>query len=147
MRAAVAAMLLLPIGWLLMPRHAGWSYPSALAVALLAGVATTGRTVGEVRLLYVGVVPSARKVEYLSIYCAWVGLLSGLGPLIAGQILDLGRGTEARLLGLRLDPYTPLFLISIALLAAAVALLGRVQVSPPQAAIDGQPAPNREVRT
>jgi MFS family permease len=150
MLSGIALMLLLPLGWLLMPRHAPGSYPAALAIAFLAGIAGAGRSVSEMRLLYVSIVPPERKIEYLSLYCAWVGFINGLGPLIAGQILEHGRGFEYRLLSLRLDAYGPLFVVSLLLLLAGLLVVREIQVDglePRRNAVSLSPSSSTEQRT
>jgi len=63
----------------------------------------------------------------MALYYAWFGVASGGGPLLAGQILNLSQDIRARLGVFVVDPYTPLFAMSLALLAAGVVAVSRVR--------------------
>ncbi|MFH1570555.1 MAG: MFS transporter, partial [Gemmatimonadota bacterium] len=84
---AMGLMVLLPVCWLVLPRHHELSFVAGLGAAALAGIASTGYWICDQRLLYVGIVPPARRTEYMAVYYAWIGLVGGLGPLLAGAAL------------------------------------------------------------
>ena len=63
-----------------------------IAIACFGGAATTGWWIADQRLLYVEIVPPERRTEYLALYYAWIGLVGGCGPLIAGPVLDAAQG-------------------------------------------------------
>ncbi len=112
---------LLPICWLLMPRHSPFSLPVALAIAVLQGSADMGWLIGSGRLLFVRVVPSEKKSDYMAVYYAWAGITGGISQLMGGRALDLFQGLSGQVAGLTLDPYVPLFLAG--LIAPLVSLL------------------------
>jgi hypothetical protein len=116
-------MALLPLLWMAMPRQEDLSFPLALAISGLAGIATTGWWVADQRLLYVQIVPPAKRTEYMAVYYAWIGLVGGCGPLIAGPLLDHFQHLRGTWGPLTVDAYTPLFAGSHALLACALGLL------------------------
>jgi hypothetical protein len=120
MLLGLSASSVIPLAWLLVPHNAMLSSPVAIAVAFLAGLSSAGWSVGSLRLLFNNIVPPEKKMEYLSIHYAWAGLMGGLGPLLAGVILDLFRVTGPRAFGIALDPYTPLFLLSFIMSAVSV---------------------------
>lgn len=112
--------LLLPLAWFFMPRNSSVSAYLAMLIAFVAGAATLGWQISWRRYLYVNATPSDKKSPYLAVYYAWFGLVSGLGLLLAGQILNLTGDIEAELGVLTIDPYTPLFALSLFLLAAGL---------------------------
>jgi MFS family permease len=124
---ALSLMLLLPIWWLAMPRHHPLSFVLALAGSAVLGVASAGWLVGDQRLLYVNVVPFAKRTEYMALLYAWMGLVGGIGPIVAGASLDLLGGFRASWWVLSLEAYTPLFIACLLLLSAGFLVLSRVQ--------------------
>jgi MFS-type transporter involved in bile tolerance (Atg22 family) len=124
---ALYMMILPPVIWLLIPRNSGLSFVIALAAAALAGMAAAGWLVGDQRLLYVNVVPVAKRTEYMAVFYAWMGLVGGFGPLVAGAALDFFQGIGGSILTLTIDPYTPLFLTSIGFLSAGAVILSRLK--------------------
>lgn len=125
--ASLACTLGLPLGWLAMPRHSAASMYVALAIGALWGFLSLGYYIGADRQLFVNVVPQEKKASYLAVYYAWVGLFGGLGPLLAGRALDLTHDLHGSVLMLPIDPYTPLFLWTCALLLAGILLLRRMK--------------------
>jgi MFS family permease len=117
----------LPILWLLMPRNSPYSLYLALAVALLQGLVNTSWNIGAARLLFVSVVPAAKRSEYLAIYYAWIGIIGGISQLLGGWLLDLFAGLSGRWLFLTIDPYFPLFVISLVLPLASIWLFRPVR--------------------
>ena len=106
--------LLLPVLWAVMPRGSPWSLPIALGISLLQGIATTGWSIGSGRLLFVSIVPAEGKMEYLSQYNAWTGLLSGAGSILGGTLLVYFASRQFAFLGRGIDSYTILFAIGFA---------------------------------
>jgi HEAT repeat protein/MFS family permease len=115
--------LFLPLAWLLMPRALPISLPVALAIALFQGFGDMGWGIGSARLLFVSVVPSARKGDYLALYYTWIGVVGGASQLLGGRILDLSEQLRGRLLIFPVDPYTPLFVAGLLLTAVSILLL------------------------
>jgi HEAT repeat protein len=120
MQFSLSLMLLLPLAWFFMPRHSPVSAPVAMAIAFVAGVTTLGWQISWLRYLYVNATPRERKMSYMAIYYAWFGLVSGGSPLLAGQILNLSQDIGAESGMLVIDPYTPLFILSLVMLGAGV---------------------------
>jgi len=123
MQFNLGLMLLLPLAWFGMPRHSPSSAPLAMAIAFLAGVATLGWQISWLRYLFVNATPPGIKMSYMAVYYAWFGIASGSGPLLAGQILKLSQDVRAEVGVFAIDPYTPLFALSLALLAAGVVVV------------------------
>lgn len=119
--------LLLPIGWMLMPRHSEWSLLVALLIAISQGIADMGWGIGSARLLYVNVVPPERKADYMAIYYAWIGLLGGISQIGGGATVDLFQSLLGQTTLPYLDPYTPLFLAGLAMAATSILILRRVR--------------------
>jgi MFS family permease len=115
--------LFLPLAWLLMPRGTLISLPVALGIALFQGVGDMGWAIGSARLLFVSIVPSARKGDYLALYYTWIGLVGGGSQLLGGRILDLAQQLRGQLLVIPLDPYTPLFMGGLLFTAVSILLL------------------------
>jgi len=95
MQFSLGLMLLLPVAWWLMPRHSPASAPVAVGIAFVAGAATLGWQISWLRYLFVKATPRERKPSYMAVYYAWFGLASGLGPVLAGQILNLSQDVGA----------------------------------------------------
>lgn len=122
----VLLRVLVVVGWLIMPRFTPLSLYAALAIAFMQGVADVGWGVGSARLLYVSVVPPARKADYMALYWAWTGLVGGLSQLGGGRIVELSQGIDGQLGFLKLDPYLPLFLLGLLLPIVAIVLFQRI---------------------
>jgi len=82
MLSGVLLRILLPICWLFMPKDSPWSLYAALGIAFLQGVANMGWGIGSARLLFVTVVPTDKKSDYMALYYAWIGVIGGLSQLI-----------------------------------------------------------------
>jgi len=124
---ALVLNLLIPVGWLLLPRQAphvvGWC-----AVLYLAyGAAASGVGIGAGRLLFNGVIPPEQNTAYTAIYYAWMGLTGGTAPLLAGALLS-ACGRHAGAPGaLAVDGHAVLFGVSLVLLALGWWFYGRVR--------------------
>ena len=123
---SVCSLSLIPLIWLLVPSQAASSDLIAIAVAVLAGLTSAGWSVGSVRLLFNSIVPPEKKTDYLSLHYAWAGLMGGIGPLVAGGLLDTLKSNGLHLGGVTLDGYTPLFIAGFVLSIASVYFLARV---------------------
>lgn len=126
MLCTMAMMCLLPVAWIAMPRQSLWSFPCALAIAFVGGAASAGFFVAKFRMLYVGLVPSDRKTSYMAVYYAWVGLIGGCGPILAGWTLEIFKGLEERIWIFTVDAYAPLFMAVLGLLAVSIGLTFRI---------------------
>ena len=123
MRSGAAMLAVLPLLLWLIPRHSWLSLYFALGISLLQGVAGVGWVIGAGRLLHVTLAPPAKKVGYMALYAAWIGIVAGLSQLAGGRILDMTQGLSAQAGYFVLDPYTPLFLIGAILTVAGQPVL------------------------
>ncbi len=124
--AALYLLLACPLIWLFMPRQQALGFVVAGLASTVLGIASAGFTVADQRLLYVDVVPDERRTEYMAVYYAWMGLLGGLGPLLAGYSLDHLQGLSRSWFVIPLDPYSPLFLTALVLIAVGTLFLARL---------------------
>jgi HEAT repeat protein/predicted MFS family arabinose efflux permease len=129
MLSGIAVRLVLPVAWLLMPRHSPLSLAVALAIAFFQGLAAMGWAIGSARLLFVSIVPPDKKADYMALYYAWIGVAGGLSQLAGGWILQLSRNLSGQFLAVVVDPYTPLFLLGLTLPVVALLVLRRIRLS------------------
>ncbi|HUM70322.1 MAG TPA: MFS transporter, partial [Chloroflexota bacterium] len=127
MLSGVLLRVMLPVCWLFMPKGSPYSLYVALGIAFLQGVANMGWGIGSARLLFVSVVPPAKKSDYMALYYAWIGVMGGLSQLMGGWILDLSGDLAVDLGMVQINPYTPLFLLGITLPLTSLFFLRRVQ--------------------
>lgn len=125
--SGVHVMALVPVCWMLVPRQSEWSNPVAMVLVFLGGMATAAWAVSRMRLLYVNVVPSRHKTEYMAVYFALVGLATGTGRLCAGATVEFCKGLSGKFLVFELDAYTPIFVVSFVLMLVGMVLLRRVR--------------------
>jgi len=127
--AVSSAYLMVPpaLFYLMMPRHHPLSFLLAAVATMVMGVASAGRAVGDIRLLYVDVVPPTKRTEYMAVYYAWIGVIGGLGPVVAGMALDLLRNLKGSWSIISLDPYTPVLVACLPLLLVGALALSRVR--------------------
>ncbi|HJR79449.1 MAG TPA: MFS transporter [Anaerolineales bacterium] len=116
-------IITLPVLWYILPRESALSLPAALGISFFQGVANSGWGIGSGRLLFVSIVPSESKAEYLSQYNAWMGLLSGLGSILGGVLLQSFSSLQTTVFTLRIDSYSVLFGIGFFLSLIAALLL------------------------
>jgi len=127
MLSGLCMLLALPVLWFLMPAHSVWSLGVAMAIALLLGMASQAWGTGFSRYLYVTAVPPESRTAYMPIFYAWAGLTAGLAPLLAGWFLDRWADLNFTVAFLRVTPFTPLFAVCVALLAAGIMIMSRVR--------------------
>jgi len=125
--SGLALMLLVPLGWLLVPADSPWSFSLAMGVSLLGGLAGQGWNIGWNRYLFVTAVPTDKKTLYMPVHYAWSQLVAGAGPLAAGLLLDRSAELGSKLSFIQISPHTPLFLLSLFLLLLAVVLVSRMR--------------------
>lgn len=116
----IMLLMLMPVLWWLMPRNTPLSLLIALAIAFGQGVANLGWGIGATKLLFVSIVPAAKKMDYLALWFAWAGITAGVSQVAGGWVLDAAQGLAGEFYGLQLDPYLPLF--AIGLLAPLISL-------------------------
>lgn len=120
MMSGLIIRLLLPVLWFVMPQHSEWSLPFALGIAVLQGIGDVGWAIGSARLLFVNVVPAAQSTEYMALYYALAGLITGTSQMLGGRALDAMAGFSVQIGSWQLDQYT--VLMALALLLTAVSL-------------------------
>lgn len=118
----------LSLWWYLMPRGTGFSFPVALGIALLQGMAGSGWGIGSGKLLFVSIVPMQNRASYLSEYNALMGLIGGVSSLLGGGLLDALSGLQTQLFGLPIDSFSILFAIGLALPLLSVFILRSIKV-------------------
>ena len=127
MLSGMYLLAVLPIFWLLMPRHAALSLPVAMGVALLQGLIALGWSIGSTRQLFVNLVPPEHKSDYMALNYAWMGAVGGLSQVLGGRLIDLSKGLTGQILFLPLDPYTAMFAAGIVLPVVGAVLLSRIR--------------------
>ena len=128
MQVSLVLLILLPISWMFLPRHDPASAVLAMGIAFIMGIATLAWQISWTRYLYVNAVPEHNRTAYLAVYFAWLSLVIATGPLLAGRILEFTSVIEPHRIGLlHIDPYTPLFLISIFLFVATIVIVPRLK--------------------
>jgi hypothetical protein len=114
---------ILPILWFIMPRGSPVSFAVALGISFVQGVASSGWSIGSGRLLFVSIVSGEHKTEYLSQYNAWTGLLSGLGSILGGFLLQAFATLKSSVFSLNIDAYAILFALGVLAVAICVMLM------------------------
>ncbi|MBI2441860.1 MAG: MFS transporter [Lentisphaerae bacterium] len=121
-------MIFLPLMFFALPRGSAWTMSAAIMTYLFLGVASNGLTVGGNRYFYAGVIPvNERSQAYYSVHYTWLGLAAGLGPPLAGAVLDWSQGLERVARWPHVDQFAPLFALSLVMLLAAFPVLSRVR--------------------
>jgi len=120
MMSGLIIRLLLPIFWFLLPQNSVWSFPIALGIAVLQGIGDVGWAIGSARLLFVNVVPSNQSMEYMALYYALAGVITGLSQMLGGRLLDALGTLHMQLGTFRIDQYTVLMVSAFLLTAAGL---------------------------
>lgn len=124
---SAALFVLIPLGWLLLPRQIPNAAVWCAALYFLLGIASSGVAIGAGRLLLSGVIPQESNTAYWAIYYAWSGGIGGLAVLLTGVILSACAGWQTRLGTVTLDGHSLLFILALVLLAAGWWLYGQVR--------------------
>ncbi len=119
---------LLPLCFFLIPRNSELSLPIALGIWFIWGIFEIAWAIGSGRMLYVNVVPTEKKTEYMAVYYASIGLIGGISQIGSGSLLDLFSGISGNFLGIELDAFAPLFFMAILLNVFAIIFFSRVKV-------------------
>ncbi|HRW09783.1 MAG TPA: HEAT repeat domain-containing protein, partial [Caldilineaceae bacterium] len=127
MLLGIGLRMLIPLALIFIPRGLPISLYIAIGISLMQGIADMGWGIGSTRILYVSVVPPEKKSDYMALYFAWIGVLGGISQLAGGQILNLTSGLSGNLGPFPLDPYTPLFLSGIFLMAVSLPVARRMK--------------------
>jgi len=124
MISSVGVMVFLPVLMCAIGKDTPHAVPAGVAVASLWGVASAGWGLSLFRHLYVSVMPADRKTQYTAVFYAWIGVVGGCGPLVAGAALDALAERSGSWWVFTISQYTPVFLSGSVLLVAAMILLG-----------------------
>ena len=131
MLSGLYVKILMPIAWLVMPRHSPLSLPVALIISMVNGSADIAWAIGSARLLYVRVVPPEKRAEYMAVYYAAIGLIGGLSQVLGGRALDYTQHLSGQFLIFTIDPFFPLFVFGLILTVISIILFNRVQADSP----------------
>lgn len=93
---------------------AGLGITVVALLGFLGGIAGNAVGIGAGRLLFTGVVPPEKSVAYTAVCYSWCGLIGGLAPLLAGGTLSLVGSAKPQGGPAMFEPYTVLFLLSLA---------------------------------
>ena len=124
---STAVLMLLPLGWLLLPRQIPHVVACCAMLYFLYGVAANGMAIGSGRLLFNGVVPPDRSTAYMSIQYAVGSCFSGVAVLVAGALLSACGGWHTRICAVAVNGNSLLFLLAVLFLAAGCWMYGRVR--------------------
>ncbi len=127
MMIGLSIRLLLPVLWFLLPHNSPLSLPMALAIAMLQGFGDVGWAIGSARLLFVNVVPAAQSMEYMALYYALAGVITGFSQLLGGKVLDALSGFHLQIGSFQVDPYSVLMLIAFLFTAFGLWIFSRVR--------------------
>lgn len=120
--SSLGLLLIPPLGWLLIPLQSAASVWVAGGIFVVAGVASVGYSLGTGRQLYVTLIPHKMRTQYMSVYCAWIGVTGGCGQVLAGLSMDLLPKMSGQWGFLRFNDYTPLFAFSLLMIVLGLSL-------------------------
>lgn len=124
---ALVLTLALPVAWLVFPRHTSHLLLGCALLYLAQGVAGNGVLIGGGRLLLNGVIPPPKSTAYTALYYAWMGLVGGAAPLLAGVLLQACGSWQCRCALLTVDGFALLFALAFLLIGAGTFWCGRVR--------------------
>ncbi|MBI1297411.1 MFS transporter [bacterium] len=121
--------LSLPLLWLGMPQNSEVSLYFAAGIALFQGIADMGWGIGSARLLYVSVVPTEKRSDYMALYNAWTGIAGGISQIVGGQILafTLALGLSGQFWIFEINAYFPLFALGIVLPLLSIVIMNSIR--------------------
>lgn len=124
--SALGIGLLLPVGWVLLPRQISNPVIWCGLLYFVYGVIANGSSIGAGRLLFNGVIPPEKSTSYTAIYYAWMGLTGGIAPLLAGGILSFSARMQARIGMVVFDGHSILFILALVLMLYGLVQYGHV---------------------
>lgn len=125
--STAAMILLVPLGWLLLPQQISHAVAWCAVLYFVNGVAASGILIASSRLLFNSVIPPDQSTAYTAIYYSWSGVTGGIAPLLAGALLTTCGNWQTRIGGVLLDGHGLIFLGALLLLAAGWWLYGFVR--------------------
>ena len=126
MLVGVLLTVVLPIGWIMMPRASELSLIAAFILAFIQGIAGLAWGIGSGRLLFVRIVPTQHKAEYMAVFYATIGLIGGFSQIAGGGLIDAFSDLSGQFLFITLDSYTILMVLSIILPALSIILFTKL---------------------
>lgn len=127
MLTGLYAKALLPLAWILMPRHSELSLPIALIIAAVQGIIDIGWAIGSGRLLFTSVVPREKKGDYMAVFYAGIGLIGGVSQILSGVILDATANVTGQIGPVSIDQFTPLFVGSMILTGISIIVFHEIK--------------------
>lgn len=118
-----------PILYLLIPRGGPTSIYLAATVLFIGGIAGSGVGIGSSRLLFVDLIPASRRVDYNAVNLACVGIMTGMGSLLAGSSLDILHSLQGAFQYIAIDPYALILTFCALLMAASLVMFTRVKIA------------------
>lgn len=116
-------MAFFPIICFVMPRGSGFSIIPAMMVPFIYGAAGMAWSLGLGRYLYVTAMPPEKKTAYTAVYYASLNLAAAIGISLSGVLLKFTANLRSSLWGFPIDPYTPIFLIGMAIALTGMAVI------------------------
>jgi MFS family permease len=107
--------LLVPLGWLILPRQILQAVVWCGGLYFLFGVTSVGVAIAAGRLVFNEVIPQEKSTAYTAIYYTSLGLSGGISPIFAGNILGLLAGWRTKAGPFIVDGYWMLFLLALIL--------------------------------
>lgn len=120
-------MMLFPIVCFVMPRGSALSIIPAMLVPFIMGAAGMAWNLGLGRYLYVTAMPPEKKTAYTAVYYACLNLAAAIGIAASGALLKLTSNIRGSFLGFPIDPYTPIFLIGMAITFAGMVVVAMLR--------------------
>lgn len=118
----------MPLWMFCLPRQSPWSMTMAIVFYVYFGIVSSGASLAINRYFFVGVLPTDnRNPAYYPVHYSLLNLSAGLGPLLAGVLLDASSGIVLRLSWRRADQFAVLFAVSLILFLAAFSVLRRLR--------------------
>jgi MFS family permease len=113
-----AVALLLPLGWLLIPRNVSYAIFLCIGLYLLYGAIANGFALAAGRLLFNSVIPIEQNTAYTAIYYAWIGLTGGIATLLTGSLLSAFGNWQHNIGAFTVDGQRIIFIFALLLLSA-----------------------------
>jgi MFS family permease len=124
--ANLAVGLILPVCWFFLPRQVPNAATWCSLLYFIYGIISNGASIGAGRLLFNRVIPPEKNTSYTAIYYAWIGLMGGIAPLLAGSLLTLLAGFSSHIGVVNIDGQSILFCLSFGLMGFGLYGYGRV---------------------
>ncbi len=125
MQTGISFMWLLPVLWITLPANSPLSFPLAIVAAFVTGIATLAWQIGWTRYIYNNT-PESNQTPYMTLFFAWWGIALGIGPVLAGQILEIFDDLTGSIWIWELNAYTPLFALSFVLIGTGFFIISRL---------------------